>query len=67
MTITDRPKGTGLERSLLAGIILFALVFPFRLYVIPFHAVLDGPLFAALTAGAMAATAWWLTFRRWGG
>ena len=67
MTISDRPKRTGLERSLLVGIILFALVFPFRLYVIPFHSVLDGPFFAALTAGPMAAAAWWLTLRRWGG
>ena len=67
MTISNTTKRTMLERSLLAGIVLFALAFTFRLYVVPLHTALDGPLPAALTAAAMAAAAWWFAFRRWGG
>ena len=65
MTMTaDRPKGTTLRRSLLAGGLVLATVFPGRLRLVPLHSAPDGPLPAARTAVAMAAGAWWFAFRR---
>ena len=66
MTITtDRPKGTTLQRSLLVGGLVLVTVFLGRLYLVPLHPVLDGPLPAALMATPLAAGAWWVAFRWW--
>ena len=59
-TTTDRPKGTTLQRSLLVGGLVLVTMFLGRLYLVPLHSVLDGPLPAALAAGA-----WWVAFRWW--
>lgn len=66
-TTADRPKGTTLQRSLLVGGLVLVTVFPGRLYLVPLHPVLDGPLVAALMAASLAAGAWWVAFRRRGG
>ena len=66
MTFTDRTKRLGLGRCLLVGVLVFAVMFLFRLYVVPLHPALDGPLLGALTAAAAAVAAWWIVFRRWG-
>lgn len=66
MTIgTDRPKGTTLQRSLLVGGLVLVTMFLGRLYLVPLHSILDGPLPAALMAASLAAGAWWVAFRRW--
>ena len=67
MPIVDRAKRIGLGRCLLVGVLVFVMMFLFRLYVVPLHPALDGPLLAALAAGAMAAAGWWVAFRWWGG
>lgn len=66
-TTTDRPKGTTLQRSLLVGGLVLVTVFLGRLYLVPLHPILDGPLPAALMAALLAAGAWWVAFRRRGG
>ena len=66
MTTTNRAKRTTLERSLLVGVLVFAMMFLWRLYVVPVHPDLDGPLVAALAGSALAAGAWWIAFRRRG-
>ena len=63
-TTADRPKGTTLQRRLLVGGLVLAMVFPGRLYLVPLHSVRDGPLPAALMAVAMAVGMWWFAFRR---
>ena len=63
-TGTDRPKGTILRRSLLVGGLVLVTACLGRLYLVPLHPVLDGPLAAALMAVAMAVGAWWFAFRR---
>lgn len=64
-TTMDRPKGTALQRGLLVGGLGFVTVFPGRLYLVPLHPVLDGPLHAALMAAVLAVGAWWVAFRWW--
>ena len=66
MTIaTDRPKRTILQRGLLVGGLVFVTVFLVRLYLVPLHSALDGPLSAALMATPLAVGAWWVAFRWW--
>ena len=66
MTVTrDRSKGTNLQRSLLVGGLAFVTVFLGRLYFVPLHPALDGPLPAALMAIPLAVGAWWVAFRWW--
>lgn len=66
-TTTDRPKRTTLQRSLLVGGLVLVTVFLGRLYLVPLHSVLDGPLPAALMAASLATGAWWIAFRGRGG
>ena len=65
-TTAARPKGTTQRRSLLAGGLVLATVFPGRLRLVPLRSAPDGPLPAARMAVAMAVGAWWFAFRRRG-
>ena len=51
------------NRSLLAGAIIFAVMCLVKLYAVPYYPVLDELPFTALVAAAVAAVAWWLAFR----
>ena len=61
--MTTATEGTTLQRSLLVGGLVLVTMFLGRLYIVPLHSVLDGPLPAALMAAALAAGAWWVAFR----
>lgn len=66
MKIADRTTKTVLARSLLVGVLVFAMTFLFRRYVLPSLPALEDPFLGALTAGAAGAVAGWIVFRRWG-
>ena len=57
-------EGT-LGRSLLVGAVIFGLLAPYRLYVVPLYPGLAAPPFDLLAVALAAAAAWWVAFRGW--
>ena len=63
MANSQRLDSNTLNRSLLAGAIIFAVMCLVKLYAVPRFPVLGEQPFAAFVAAAAAAVAWWFAFR----
>ena len=61
----NRPDRDTVNRCLLVGGIIFAVLLPLNAFVIPHFSLLDRQPFNALIAGAVALAAWWVAFRVW--
>ena len=63
MKFSNWLEGGKANRSLLVGGIIFGMLFPYNIFVVPRYPVLDGLFLDALAAVVAAGVAWWVVFR----
>ena len=62
---SNRLDRDTVNRCLLVGGVICAVLVPLKMYVIPHCSVLDRQPYESLTTGAVALVAWWIAFRVW--